>query len=88
MDAVLAGGFQEELLAVANRKAARLQRDRASLYERLEQLKRGNGETNSGVDLAEAWRGASYGRKKAAVMVLIRKIVIGEHGGVKVYWNL
>ena len=88
LDAVLAGGFQEELLAVANRKAARLQRDRASLYERLEQLKRGNGETNSGVDLAEAWRGASYGRKKAAVMVLIRKIVFGEHGGVKVYWNL
>lgn len=86
LDAMLDGGFQAELLAIANRKAARLQKDRAALCERLEELRRGAGET--GVDLAGAWRGAAYGRKKAAAMVMIRKIVVGGDGGVKVYWNL
>jgi len=39
LDTMLAGGFNDDLLALANRRATQLRRDRLALYERIEELK-------------------------------------------------
>ena len=37
LDTMLAGGFNDDLLALANQKATQLKRDRLALYERIEE---------------------------------------------------
>ncbi len=86
LDAMLSGGFQDDLLAIANRKAAQLKEERMALKKRLEERKEGWSE--AAVDLAAAWKDAGYSRKKAAAMTVIQKIVIREKGDVRVFWNL
>lgn len=88
LDAMLAGGFNDDLLAIANQKAARFKRDRLALAERLEELRNRGEETDTAVNPIELWKTAGYDRKKTVAMVMIHKIVISEGGGVKVLWNI
>ena len=88
MDTILAGGFQEDLLALANQKASQLKQERLTLYERMDALKSKNEETDNVVNLAKSWKTADYNRKKAVVMILIDKIVIHENGDAKIIWNI
>lgn len=88
LDTMLTGGFNDDLLALANRKAAQLKRDRLALYERIDELKSRDEEKSVAVSLARSWRTADYKRKKAVAMIMIHKIVINEDGGMKVLWNL
>lgn len=86
LEAALSGGFQGDLLEIAHRKAAELKRNRLTLQERIEELKRGGG-PGAQADLALAWRNASYSQRKSAAMIVIDKIVIDGDGGTKVFWN-
>ena len=88
LDTMLAGGFNDDLLALANQKAAQLKRDRLALYERMEDLKSRGDETDVVVNMAKSWKTADYKRKKAVAMIMIHKIVISEDGSTKVLWNI
>ena len=88
LDTMLAGGFNDDLLALANQKATQLKRDRLALYERMEDLKSRGDETDVVVNLAKSWKTADYKRKKAVAMIMIHKIVIREDGSTKVLWNI
>ena len=88
LDTMLAGGFNDDLLALANQKATQLKRDRLALYERIEDLKSREDETDVVVNLAKSWKTADYKRKKAVAMIMIHKIVIREDGSTKVLWNI
>ena len=88
LDTMLAGGFNEDLLTLANQKASQLKRDRLALYERMEELKSLHSETNKAIDLAKSWKTADYDRKKAVAMIMIHQIRIREDGSAKIVWNL
>ena len=88
LDTMLAGGFNDDLLALANQKATQLKRDRLALYERIEDLKSRGDEADVVVNLAKSWRTADYKRKKAVAMIMIHKIVISEDGSTKILWNI
>jgi len=88
LDTMLAGGFNDDLLALANQKATQLKRDRLALYERMEDLKSREDEKDVVVNLAKSWKTADYKRKKAVAMIMIHKIVISEDGSTKVLWNI
>ena len=88
LDTMLAGGFNDDFLALANQKATQLKRDRLALYERMEDLKSRGDETDVVVNMAKSWKTADYKRKKAVAMIMIHKIVIREDGSTKVLWNI
>ncbi len=88
LDTMLAGGFNDDLLALANQKATQLKRDRLALYDRIEDLMSKEDETDVVVNLAKSWRTAGYKRKKAVAMIMIHKIMISEDGSTKVLWNI
>lgn len=88
LDTMLAGEFNEDLLAVANRRATRLKQDRLALQRRIEELKCSGEKTEPVIDLVKSWKAAGYKQKKAAAMILIHKIVISEDGSTKVLWNI
>ncbi len=88
LDTMLAGGFNDDLLALANQKATQFKRDRLALHERIEDLKSREDETDVVVNLAKSWKTADYKRKKAVAMIMIHKIVISEDGSTKVLWNI
>lgn len=88
MDTMLSGGFNEDLLMLANQKATQLKRDRLALYDRMEELKSKGEETNVVVNLARSWKTADYTRKKEVAMIMIHKIIISGDGGTKILWNI
>ena len=88
LDTILAGGFNDDLLTIANQKATQLKRDRLALYERMEDLKSRENETDAVVNLAKSWKTADYQQKKSVAMLLIHKILICEDGSTKIVWNL
>jgi DNA invertase Pin-like site-specific DNA recombinase len=88
IDTMLSGGFNEDLLKLANQKATQLKQDKAALYERLEELKSRESETEIAVNLAGTWKNADYTRKKEVAMLILHKIIIDENGDTKVIWNL
>ena len=88
MDTILAGGFNDDLLTLANQKATQLKRDRLALYERIEEIKSRGDETEKIVDLAKSWKKADYNRKKAVAMIMVHQIIISEDGSAKVIWNI
>ena len=87
LDAMLAGGFNDALLTLANQRAVQLERDRLALHQRIEAQK-SRRETGIAVNLAQLWRTAGDKRKKAVAMAMIHKIFISEDGSTKVLWNL
>ena len=88
LDTILAGGFNEDLLTIANQKASQLKRDRLALYERMEELKNQENQAGAVVNLAKSWKTADYQRKKAVAMIMIHKILIREDGDAKIIWNV
>lgn len=88
LDTMLAGGFNDDLLALANQKATQFKRDRLALYGRIEDLKSREDEADVVVNLAKSWRTADYKRKKTVAMIMIHKIVISEDGSTRVLWNI
>lgn len=88
LDTMLAGGCNEDLLALANQRATQLKRDRLALYERIEALRSRGEEPDAAVNLEKLWRTAGYKRKKAVAMIMIHKIAISEDGSTKVLWNI
>ena len=88
LDTILAGGFNEDLLTIANQKASQLKRDRLALYERMEELKSQEDQAGAVVNLAKSWKTADYQRKKAVAMIMIHKILISEDGDAKIIWNV
>lgn len=88
MDTMLAGGFNEDLLVLANQKATQFKRDRLALFDRMEELKSKGDETNTVVNLSRSWKNADYSRKKEVAMIMIHQIIISEDGSTKIIWNL
>ncbi len=88
VDALLAGGFHTEMLALANQKAAQLKRDKQALYEQLEKLACREEGAGTAIKLAEAWTTAGYTQRKAAAGMILHKILIRPDGSVKILWNL
>ncbi len=88
IDSILAGGYEDALLALANQKAAQLKKDRLVLQERIDELKSRRDETHRAVDLARSWSKADYRRRKEVAMLLIYKIVISEDGSAEIIWNI
>lgn len=87
-DQLLSGSFHPDLLALANQKASRLKQERQALLERMEELRRKECEGSATADLAQAWREADFSRKKAAALLLLQQILVGENGSVTILWNL
>ena len=85
---MLSGGFNDDLMILANQKATQLKRDKSVLYERIEELKNQSNETNIVVNLAKSWKTADYSRKKEVAMIMIHKIIISENGDTKIIWNI
>lgn len=88
MDTMLTGGFNEDLLAIANQKATQLKQDRLALLERMDELKSLEQETDTAVNLAKSWKTANYAKKKAVAMIMIHKILIHEDGSMQSVWNI
>lgn len=88
VDTMLSGCFNDDLLTLANQKAAQLKRDKAALYDRMEELKSRGNETDIVVNLAKCWETADYSRKKEVAMIMICKIIISESGDAKIIWNI
>lgn len=88
LDTMLAGGFNNDLLAIANQKATQLKQDRLTLYTRMEELNSRREETDVVVNLANSWQTADYQRKKAVAMIVIHKILIRADGSIQIMWNL
>lgn len=88
VDSILAGGFNEDLLVLANQKASQLKQDRLALYERLEEMQSRCEETREAVNLARYWKKADYTQKKRVVLILIDRIMIREDGSVKIVWRI
>jgi hypothetical protein len=88
LDTMLSGGFNKDLLELANHKASELKKDKQTLYERIDTLKSGASQTSSVVNLAKSWQNADYNRKKAVAMIMIHQIIISEDGSVKIIWNI
>lgn len=88
LDIMLAGGFNEALLTLANQKASQLKRDRLALYDHIKELKDSQSETNTMMDLTRSWEAADYDRKKSVAMLLIHQIHISEDGSTRIIWNL
>ena len=88
MDTMLTGGFNEDLLAIANQKATQLKQDRMALLERMDELKSLEQETDTAVNLAKSWKTANYAKKKAVAMIMIHKILIHEDGSMQIVWNI
>ena len=88
MDTMLSGGFNDDLLTLANQKASQLKRDKLALLERIEDLKSRSSESDKMADLTKSWQTADYDRKKEVAMIMIHKIAIAEDGGAKVSWRI
>lgn len=88
LDTMLAGGFNDDLLALANQRATQFKKDRLALQERVDELKSIGNETDTVVNLARSWKTADYKRKKDVAMIMIHKIIISEDGSTKVLWNI
>lgn len=88
VDTMLSGGFNDDLLTLANQKATQLKRDKSMLYERIEELKNQGNETDIVVNLAKSWKTADYSRKKEVAMIMIHKVIISENGDTKIIWNI
>lgn len=88
MDTMLTGGFNDDLLTLANQKATQFKKDKLALYERMEELKSRSNETDIVFDLTKSWKTANYERKKAVAMIMIYKIIISENGNAKILWNI
>ena len=88
MDTMLTGGFNEDLLSIANKKATKLKQDRLALYQQMEELQNREDETGAVINLAKSWKTADYQRKKAVAMILIHKIFISADGDAKIIWNM
>ena len=88
LDNMLAGGFNADLLALANQKATQLKKDKLALHERLDELNSRSDETDTIVNLARSWQNADYNRKKAVAMIMIHRIEIAEDGSAKIIWNI
>lgn len=87
MDTMLSGGFNEDLLSLANQKATQFKNDKRALYERIDELKSMDDETDVIIDLAKSWKTADYNRKKEVAMIMIHQIIISEDGSTKIIWN-
>lgn len=88
LETTLSGGFNEDLLLLANQKATGLKKERLALSEQIEALKSRENETETAVDLAKYWKTADDTRKKAVAMIMIQKIIISEDGSTKIIWNI
>lgn len=88
MDTMLSGGFNEDLLTLANQKATQFKKDKQALYERIDELKSKEEETDIIIDLARSWKTADYERKKEVATIMIHQIIISEDGSTKIVWNI
>ncbi len=88
IDSILAGGFNADLLALANKKAEQLKLDRITLQDRIDLLKSKNEDSTVIVNLGRSWKSADYRRKKEVADILIDRILIGEEGNSKIIWNI
>lgn len=88
IDTILAGGFNADLLELANQKAAQLKQDKITLQDRIDELKSKNEDASVIVNLSRSWKSADYRRKKEVADIMIDKILIGEDGSTKVIWNI
>ncbi len=88
MDTMLSGGFNEDLLSLANQKATQFKNDKRALYERIDELKSMDDEADVIIDLAKSWKTADYNRKKEVAMIMIHQIIISEDGSTKIIWNI
>ncbi len=88
MDAMLSGGFNSDMIAIANQKATRFKNDKLALYEHIDALKAKDSETDIVINLSRSWKHADYRCKKDVAAILIDKIVISEDGSTKIIWNI
>jgi hypothetical protein len=88
LDTMLIGGFNDDLLVLANQKASQLKKDKQDLYNKLETLQGKEQETDIVVDLAKSWKKADYNHKKSVAMIMIDKIIISEDGNTKIIWKI
>ena len=88
MDTMLSGGFNDDLLKLANAKATQLKKDKAVLQERIEQINSKDDETEVVIDLAKSWKKAGYEHKKSVAMIMLHQIISDEEGKARVIWNI
>lgn len=88
MDTILTGGFNDDLLKIANQKATQLKNDKQILYKQMEEINDNGEDTDIVINLAHSWRSADYNCKKSVAMIMIHKIIISEDGNAQIIWNI
>ena len=88
LDNILSGGFNADLVALANQKATALKRERLELYEKIEELKNDAPDIKYVIDLSRSWQNADFKRRKQVASIMIDRIIIGEDGSAKIIWNI
>lgn len=88
MDTMLTGGFNADLLTIANQKATQLKNDKQILYRQMEAINDSGEDADMVINLAHSWRSADYNCKKSVAMLMIHKIIISEDGNAQIIWNI
>lgn len=67
MDTILSGGFNEDLLKLANQRASQLKQERLVLDEQIEDLKSKSKGAGESIHLSKSWERADYHQKKKSL---------------------
>jgi DNA invertase Pin-like site-specific DNA recombinase len=88
IDSIMNQNLNDDLLSLANQKAAQLKIEKNQLYDKIEELKTREKEISVAVNLAKKWQSANYNEKQAVAELMIDKIVVYENGDVNIIWNI
>lgn len=77
-----------EMMQLMNEKAQELAGEKTIIQKKIVYLENRESEHISGIELSRQWADATAEQKRAAVSILIHKILIREDGTVEVMWTI
>lgn len=75
-------------MQLMNEKAQELAGEKTIIQKKIVYLENRESEHISGIELSRQWADATAEQKRAAVSILIHKILIREDGTVEVMWTI
>jgi hypothetical protein len=88
LGSIINQNLNDDLLTLANQKAAQLKIEKAELYGKIGEVKKREDKIGITINLAKKWKSANYKEKQAVAGLLINKIIIHENGDVNIIWNI
>ena len=87
-DMLLQEDINDDLLAIMNRKASELSRQKQQLIEQLNTLSFQSKEIDLALFLSKQWTRAKYDEKKAVAGILIQHVIMHSDGTPEIVWNM